>query len=140
MQKELFEVSSNTSKAGHPREAMPFVLKSFFPAHSSRNIRHVIHGGSKVCYRRSSIPLLLLSHTADFRFLASSRSPNVGRTFVFPLPSQRGPQKVIQAFQFDFKLFGIPTLPFRYANFHRFLILTRGFSFPCSKNSSEEQM
>ncbi|GBO38771.1 hypothetical protein AVEN_214155-1 [Araneus ventricosus] len=37
----------------------------FFLTHSSRNIRHVIHGGSKVRYRRSSIPLL---HTADFRF------------------------------------------------------------------------
>ncbi|GBN48505.1 hypothetical protein AVEN_4125-1, partial [Araneus ventricosus] len=67
-------------------------------------------------------------------FLASSRGPNLGRIFVLPLNSQRGPQKAIRPFQFDFKLFGIPTLPIHYANFHGFLTLTNSFSFPCSKN------
>ncbi|GBN95755.1 hypothetical protein AVEN_87643-1 [Araneus ventricosus] len=72
-------------------------------------------------------------------FLSSSRGPNLGRTFVLPLPSQRGPQNAVWPFQFDFKLFGIPTLPFRYGIFHPFLTLTKGFSFLCSKNRGVEQ-
>ncbi|GBM17980.1 hypothetical protein AVEN_238382-1 [Araneus ventricosus] len=39
-----------------------------FPTHSSRKIAHVIRGGSKVRYRRSSIPLFLLLHMMDFLF------------------------------------------------------------------------
>ncbi|GBM14685.1 hypothetical protein AVEN_97193-1 [Araneus ventricosus] len=105
----------------------------FSPIHSSRKIRHVIHGGSKLSYRRSSIPLLLLPTQRISDFLASSRGPNLGKTFVFPPTSQRGPQKTKRTFQFDLKLFGIPTLPIRYANFHRFLTLTKGCSFLCSK-------
>ncbi|GBN34000.1 hypothetical protein AVEN_143997-1 [Araneus ventricosus] len=76
-------------------------------------------------------PPHLLPHTADFRF---SSLPNLGRAFVLPLPSQRGPEKAPRSFQFDFK-----RLPIRCADFHRFLALTKGFLFPCSKNCRVEQ-
>ncbi|GBO44359.1 hypothetical protein AVEN_142985-1 [Araneus ventricosus] len=112
----------------------------FFSTHSSRKIRRVIHGGSKVRYRRSSIPLTPPHTRRISDFLASSLSPCLGRTFYLPLPSQRGPQKAIRAFQFDFKLFAIPTLPFSCANFHRFLTLTKGISSPRSKNRRVEQL
>ncbi|GBN31546.1 hypothetical protein AVEN_186873-1 [Araneus ventricosus] len=83
----------------------------------------------------------ILSPHEGFRvsFLASTRSLNLGRTFVFPLPSQRGPRKALRPFHSDFRLFGIPTLPILYAIFHRFLTLTEGFSFPCSENSRLEE-
>ncbi|GBM89164.1 hypothetical protein AVEN_157753-1 [Araneus ventricosus] len=132
---------------------MPFVPRPDFPStDSSRKIRHIIHGCSKVCFdtpclegsKSQSYTLPHSSDKADFRFyfqrdLASSRGPNLGRTFVLPLSSQHGPRKAIRPFQFDFKLFGIPTLPIRYASFHQSLILTKGFSSPCSKNRRVEQ-
>ncbi|GBO45449.1 hypothetical protein AVEN_231664-1 [Araneus ventricosus] len=71
-------------------------------------------------------------------FLASSRGPNLGKTFVFPLPSQRGPQKAIRPFQSGLKLFGIPNIQSICTNFHLFLKLTKDFSFPSSKNSRME--
>ncbi|GBN47464.1 hypothetical protein AVEN_97461-1 [Araneus ventricosus] len=99
----------------------------------------IIHGCSKVCFETRSksqilIPTLFPPHE-DL-----NESLNLGSTFVSPLPSQRGPQKAIRPFQSDFKLFGIPTLPILYANFHRFLTPTIGFSFPCSKYSSVQQL
>ncbi|GBM93133.1 hypothetical protein AVEN_56422-1 [Araneus ventricosus] len=112
-------------------------MSGFFPTHSSRKITHVIYGGSKVRYRRSSIPPHFSSPISDF--LASLRGPNLGRTIVFQLASQRKPQKAIMPFQSDFKLFGIPILPFLFGTFHWFVTLTVGFSFPSSENSRLEQ-
>ncbi|GBN05695.1 hypothetical protein AVEN_128481-1 [Araneus ventricosus] len=63
-------------------------------------------------------------------FLASTRGPNLGRTIVFPLASQRDPQKANRPFQSDFKLFRIPPLPFRYANFHWFFHPVDWFLLP----------
>ncbi|GBN72747.1 hypothetical protein AVEN_36875-1 [Araneus ventricosus] len=98
---------------------MTFVPRRFPPTHSSRKIRHAI-------LRRllSAPPSLFDPSCSSFptgrisNFLASLRGPNLGRTFALPLASQRGPQKAIRPFQFDFKLFRIPALPIRYANFH----------------------
>ncbi|GBM66351.1 hypothetical protein AVEN_69099-1 [Araneus ventricosus] len=73
-------------------------------------------------------------------FLTSSRGPNVGGYFYVPLPSHRGPTLELAHEVLDFEFVGIPALPFRYANFHRFLKLTIAFSFPCSKNSILEEM
>ncbi|GBN84517.1 hypothetical protein AVEN_181858-1 [Araneus ventricosus] len=81
--------------------------------------------------------MLLILHTADFRFyiqhdLDSSRDPNLGE----PLFSRYHRSEVLER---PFKLFGIPTLPILYVSFHRFLTMTKGFSFPYSKNPRVEQ-
>ncbi|GBN91871.1 hypothetical protein AVEN_221633-1 [Araneus ventricosus] len=81
--------------------------------------------------------LLLLPHTVDFRFyiqhdLDSSRDPNLGE----PLFSRYHRSEVLER---PFKLFGIPTFPILYVSFHRFLTMTKGFSFPFSKNLRVEQ-
>ncbi|GBO01367.1 hypothetical protein AVEN_245330-1 [Araneus ventricosus] len=103
-------------------------------------ITHSPHCSSpQSSYPTLLLPTILLSHNPPFPqfssspsqlisdFLSSSRGPNLGRTVVFRLASQRGPQKAIRLLQSDFKLFGIPTLPFRYANFHRVFTLTKAF-------------
>ncbi|GBM78001.1 hypothetical protein AVEN_230094-1 [Araneus ventricosus] len=130
-------------KAGHSRErkAKPFApTTGLYSTHFSRKIRQIIHGSSKVCCETRFKVVDFLPHGGfRFSFLASTRGPNLGKTFVVPLPSQRGPQKTIRPFQSDFKLFGIPTLPIFYANCHRLPTLTIGFSVPCSKNSRVER-
>ncbi|GBN29879.1 hypothetical protein AVEN_178985-1 [Araneus ventricosus] len=100
--------------------------------------KFVLRRGSKS--KNSSHPFPPTPH-GGFRvsFLDSTRGSNVGRSFVLPLASQRGPQKFIRPIQSDFKLSGIPPLPFRYSSFHRFLKLTIGVSLPCSENSKVEQ-
>ncbi|GBM29899.1 hypothetical protein AVEN_246459-1 [Araneus ventricosus] len=120
----------------------------FFPIHSSPKMRHVIHGGSKVCFETSFkvvefyLPYPPLPLRGRFRvsFLPSTRGLNVGRSFDVPLPSNRGPKLESAHEVFDFQFVCIPALPFRYANFHRFLKLTIAFSFLCSKNSLLEEM
>ncbi|GBN06458.1 hypothetical protein AVEN_214287-1 [Araneus ventricosus] len=80
----------------------------------------------------SSFPTLSSSD-----FLASSRG--FWQKLCFPATLAKGSQNVIQPFQSDFKLFGIPNIQSICANFHRFLKLMKGFSFPCYKNSRMEQ-
>ncbi|GBM69038.1 hypothetical protein AVEN_236144-1 [Araneus ventricosus] len=91
-------------------------------------------------------PRILPSHSplhqhGGFRvsFLASTRGPNVGRSFVFPLASHRGPKLESADEVLDFEFIGTPPLPIIGSKFHRFSTLTIGFSFPCSKNSKMDQ-
>ncbi|GBM54425.1 hypothetical protein AVEN_275631-1 [Araneus ventricosus] len=110
-------------------------------------MRHVIQGGSNVCFETRFkveefyFPILFLLR-GRFRvsFRPSTRGLNVGRFFDVPLPSNRGPKLESAHEVWDFQFVLIPALPFRYANFHRFLKLTIAFSFPCSKNSILEEM
>ncbi|GBN05103.1 hypothetical protein AVEN_125478-1 [Araneus ventricosus] len=90
-----------------------------------------------MCIHLHSIPLvpkLVFSH--PFKPInearhsrTSSRGPNLGRSFDVTLPSQRGPKLASEHEVWDFEFVGIPTLTFRYANFHRFLKLTIAFPF-----------
>ncbi|GBM93926.1 hypothetical protein AVEN_1696-1 [Araneus ventricosus] len=92
----------------------------FFPTHSSRKMRQVIHEGSTVLYRRSSISPYFSSPTRRISdFLASSRESNLVRSFDVPLHSHRvfkleSPHEVV-----DYE-FGIAALLFNYVNFFRF--------------------
>ncbi|GBM49205.1 hypothetical protein AVEN_103815-1 [Araneus ventricosus] len=132
--------------------------------------------GETPCLRRFKVvdlhpPMFLLPHTADFRFyfqydLASSRSSNLGRSFVFHLASQRGPQKdrtpphvpvpeAIAATEpvewtWDTSK-GHPAIPIRLQTNRNFIsaihlhqfswvsTLTKDYPFPCSKNLEIEQ-
>ncbi|GBO17244.1 hypothetical protein AVEN_236651-1 [Araneus ventricosus] len=76
----------------------------------------------------SSSPTLRISD-----ILASTRGPNVARSFALPLASQRGPQKAIRPFQSDFKLFGIPPLPFPLCQFSSVFETDDWFSLPMLK-------
>ncbi|GBM96761.1 hypothetical protein AVEN_178007-1 [Araneus ventricosus] len=76
----------------------------------------------------SSSPTLRISD-----FIASTRGPNVARSFALPLASQRGPQKAIRPFQSDFKLFGIPPLPFPLCQFSSVFKTDDWFSLPVLK-------
>ncbi|GBN90242.1 hypothetical protein AVEN_41542-1 [Araneus ventricosus] len=118
-----------------------------FSIRSSRKMRHVIHGGSKVCFEtRFEVaefypsPPLPLRGRFRVSFLPSKRGLNVGICFDVPLPSLRGPKLESAHEVLDFEFVGIPALSFRYPNFHRFLKLTIAFSLPCSKNSILEEM
>ncbi|GBM42895.1 hypothetical protein AVEN_240828-1 [Araneus ventricosus] len=98
-------------------------------------MRHVIHGGSKVCFEtRLEVaefylpPLLSLRGRFRVSFLPSKRGLNVDICFDVPLPSHRGPKLESEREVLDFEFVGIPALPFRCANFHRFLKLTIAFS------------
>ncbi|GBN28339.1 hypothetical protein AVEN_267287-1 [Araneus ventricosus] len=90
---------------------------------------HVIHGGSKVLYHRSSIPPFLLPTRRISYFLASSRGSKLIRCFDVHVPSHRGPKLETVNEVLDFEFVGIPALLFRRANFHRFLKLMIAF-FP----------
>ncbi|GBM94311.1 hypothetical protein AVEN_29818-1 [Araneus ventricosus] len=111
-------------------------------------MRHVIHGGSRLRYHYPSIlptgalrsPYFSSPTRRISDFLASSRGLNLGRSSVVPLPLHRDPKLESAHEVLDFEFIGIPALPFRYANFLRFLKLTITFSFPCSKNSVLEEM
>ncbi|GBL96971.1 hypothetical protein AVEN_182547-1 [Araneus ventricosus] len=112
-------------------------------------MRHAIHEGSKVratTALRFPLPSLFdlphfSLHTRRISdFLASSRGPNLGRSFDVPLPSQRGHKSESEHEVLDFEFVGIPALQFRYGNFHRFLKQKIAFSFPCSKTSVLEEM
>ncbi|GBM82156.1 hypothetical protein AVEN_5521-1 [Araneus ventricosus] len=65
----------------------------------------------------------------------STRGPNVGRSFVFPLPSHRGPKLESANGVLEFEFFGIPLLP---TKFHRFSTLKKGFPFSRSKTRPME--
>ncbi|GBO26699.1 hypothetical protein AVEN_156377-1 [Araneus ventricosus] len=94
------KVSATVLNLGIHEKARPCHLfqDHFFPTHSSRKMRHVIHGGYKVCFdapclRRLKVPelippTLLLPPTrriSDFYFqhdLASSQGLNLEEAFV----------------------------------------------------------
>ncbi|GBN64529.1 hypothetical protein AVEN_39196-1 [Araneus ventricosus] len=48
-------------------------------------------------------PILLLPHTAGFRFSSLVEGFQSRQNYCFPPPSQRGPPKAIRSFQSDFK-------------------------------------
>ncbi|GBL77664.1 hypothetical protein AVEN_152894-1 [Araneus ventricosus] len=112
------------SKAGHSieRKAKPFVpTTGLYSTYFSRKIRQNIYRCSEVCFEtRFKVaeffpPFTHPPHMADFRFyfhhdLASLRGPNLGKTIVFPLPSQSGLHITTRSFQSAFKLFVIPSL------------------------------
>ncbi|GBO26840.1 hypothetical protein AVEN_12127-1 [Araneus ventricosus] len=99
-------------------------------------MRHVIHGGSKVRYRRSSIPNFSFPTRRISDFPASLRGPNLGRSFDVPLSSHRG-LKLESAHQvLDFEIVEIPALPFGYEYFHRFLKLTKNYARKISTSLS----
>ncbi|GBM65032.1 hypothetical protein AVEN_68953-1 [Araneus ventricosus] len=100
--------------------------------------KFLLRQGSKS--QNSSHPLSS-SPTLGFRvsFLASTRGPNVGRSFVLLLPSLRRPKLESADEVLDFEFVGIPPLPIICSKFHKSSILTIGFSFPCSKNSKMDQ-
>ncbi|GBM00039.1 hypothetical protein AVEN_53623-1 [Araneus ventricosus] len=130
-------------KAGHSSvlHSVPFAPRLVFlhPFESKNEGRHLRR-------LQSALPPLFnppyfssfIRRISDF--LASSRGPNLGRSFDVPLPSHRGPKLESAHEVLDFEFVGIPALPFRYANFHQFLKLSIAFSFPCSRNSILEEM
>ncbi|GBM39779.1 hypothetical protein AVEN_25000-1 [Araneus ventricosus] len=63
-------------------------------------------------------------------FLASTRGPNVGRSFVLLLPSHRGPKLEPAGKVLDFEIVGILPLPIIFSKFHRFSTLTIDFFLP----------
>ncbi|GBN67973.1 hypothetical protein AVEN_262664-1 [Araneus ventricosus] len=70
----------------------------FFSIHSSRKMKHIIHGGSKVCFQTRFKVAENYSPSSSLRgrfrvsFLPSTRGLNVGSSFDVPLPSHRGPK------------------------------------------------
>ncbi|GBM63658.1 hypothetical protein AVEN_253125-1 [Araneus ventricosus] len=110
------------SKAGDSRErkSKPFVpTTALYFIHFSRKIRQIIHGCSKVCFEtRFKVEEFLPPFTSPpphggFRvsFLASTRGPNVDRSFVPPLASHRVPKLESANGVLDFEFFGISPLP-----------------------------
>ncbi|GBM14301.1 hypothetical protein AVEN_128362-1 [Araneus ventricosus] len=91
-------------------------------------------------YRSSSNPNFSSPHRADFRLSSLVTRSNLCRSFDVPQPSYRDPKLKSANELLDFEFVGIPDLPFRCANFHRFLKLTIAFCFPCSKHSILEEM
>ncbi|GBN30373.1 hypothetical protein AVEN_209106-1 [Araneus ventricosus] len=87
-------------------------------------MRHVVHGGSNVCFEtRFKVaefypPPLHLRGKFRVSFLPSTRGLNVSISFDLPLPSNRGPKLESAHEVLDFEFVGIPALPFRYAIDH----------------------
>ncbi|GBN46984.1 hypothetical protein AVEN_18391-1 [Araneus ventricosus] len=77
------------------RSSVPRLV--FPPIHSSLKMRHVIHGGSKICLRqvqsrRILPPPLPLRWRFRVSILPSTRGLKLGRSFDVPLPSNQGPK------------------------------------------------
>ncbi|GBM82419.1 hypothetical protein AVEN_125855-1 [Araneus ventricosus] len=123
-----------TLKLGIHMYSIPFHLSEdwcFFPPNKSKNeARHSLR-------LQSAQPTLFDSPTIALRssltspfdppisphtrrisdFLASSRGPNLGRSFDVPLPSHQGPKLESAHEELDFEIVGIPALPFRFLLF-----------------------
>ncbi|GBM71391.1 hypothetical protein AVEN_248591-1 [Araneus ventricosus] len=87
-----------------------------------------------VAFRSPSSPTRRISD-----FPASLRGPNLGKTFVFPLPSQRGPQKAHQAIPIRLQTIQNSKHPIHLQQFSSIFQTDERFFLQCSKSSRMEQ-
>ncbi|GBM40029.1 hypothetical protein AVEN_250501-1 [Araneus ventricosus] len=115
----------------------------FFPPIQVEKSGASFTSGSKVRYHRFSIPptaALRSSYRFRVSFQLLKRDPNVSRPFDRAVTLTRGSKLESAHEVLNYEFVGIPALPCRFANFQRFLKLTIAVSFPCSKNSSLDEM